>query len=98
MPDHYYKLLPKALGDLEGLWLYSVDKWGIEQTEQYLSELEQAFIFLSENPKICPERQELTPPVRIFHQGRHLIVYRIKEDHISIIRILHDSMDIERHL
>lgn len=43
-------------------------------------------------------RNEFEPPVRIHHHGRHLIVYQNQNEHILIIRILHDSMDIEQHL
>jgi toxin ParE1/3/4 len=95
--DHY-KLLPKARADLEDIWLYSVNKWGVAQAEKYLEELEQSFKFIAENPELYPERDEFTPPVRILHHGRHLVVYLVKKDHILIIRVLHDSMDIVRHL
>ncbi len=93
-----YKILPKARFDLEDIWLYGVNQWGLKQAEHYLEELEQSFQFITENPKLCRERDEFTPPVRIHHQGRHLIVYFINDDHILIIRVLHNSMDIEQHL
>jgi toxin ParE1/3/4 len=35
---------------------------------------------------------------RKYYVGRHLIFYRMAQDGIKIIRILHDSMDIESHL
>jgi toxin ParE1/3/4 len=84
--------------DLEDIWLYSVKKWGLAQTEHYLEELVTNFQFLAENPELCAEHYEFTPPVRISHYGKHLIVYLIKDDHILIIRVLHDSMELSRHL
>lgn len=92
------KVLPKARADLEEIWLYTVDQWGLMQAEKYLEELEQSFRLLTENPWICLERDEFTPPARIYHYGRHLIVYLEKEDYILIVRVLHDNMDIVRHL
>lgn len=78
--------------------LYTVDKWGVTQAEKYLEELEQSFRLLAENPDLCRERDEFTPTVRIYHSGRHLIVYLEKEDHILIVRVLYDNMDLVRHL
>jgi len=44
-------------------------------------------------------------PVQIYHkgievysEGQHLIFYRIEDDIIEIIGILHASMDLERYL
>jgi toxin ParE1/3/4 len=34
----------------------------------------------------------------VVHTPRHLFVYRIKEPHIEMLRLLHDSMIPERHL
>lgn len=62
------------------------------------SELEDCFQVLSETPLISRERTEFTPPVRIHHHGRHLIVYVLQIDRILIIRILHESMDTQQHL
>ncbi len=93
-----YKILPKARDDLEAIWLYGVNQWGLKQAEQYLEELEQNFQLITENPKFYREREEFTPPVRICHCGRHLIIYMIEGDHVLIIRILHDSMDVKRHI
>jgi len=59
-----------------------------------LEELEQHFQLLVESTELL----QFTPPVRLSHHGIHLIVYHIEDNHIVIIRILHDSMDIARHL
>jgi toxin ParE1/3/4 len=50
-------------------------------------------------------RDEIRPRLRSVHvarkgrQGRHFILYRTADaDRIEIVRILHDSMDISRHV
>jgi toxin ParE1/3/4 len=53
---------------------------------------------LAENVRIYPlaaSRRKSVPPVR---EPRHLIVYRTTEDAIEVGRILHDAMDLARHL
>lgn len=32
------------------------------------------------------------------HQPRHFVVFRVDEDAVVIVRVLHDAMDLPRHL
>lgn len=93
-----YKTTPEADNDLIGIYVYGFKNFGEGQAEKYFFELEGCFQLLSETPLISRERTEFTPPVRIHHHGRHLIIYVSRDDFILIIRILHDSMDLPRHL
>lgn len=68
------------------------------QAERYLEELEQSFQLIAQNPELCRERLEFNPPVRIHHQGRHLIIYHLNDDCSVIIRILHDRMNAQEHI
>ena len=36
---------------MEAVWLYSLQKWGAEQTNRYIDDLTNAFEFLSNSPK-----------------------------------------------
>ena len=53
---------------------------------------------LAEQPSLCREREEFMPPVRIHNHTHHLIVYQAFEDGISVIRVLHESMDVDAWL
>ena len=66
--------------------------------DDYIDELADAFELVVDQPLVCHERTEFYPPVRIFHQAHHLIVYRIESDAIWVIRVLHESMDVDAHL
>ena len=44
------------------------------------------------------ERREYTPAVRVHHHAKHYIVYLIEDDHILIVRVLRDEMDLTNHL
>ena len=92
------RFLPKALNDLEDIWHYTVDRWGAEQAITYTAEIDQACQRLAGTPLIAPERAEFSPPVRIFPQGSHLIVYLIDDQGIVVVRILHKSMDVDQRL
>lgn len=93
-----YKLSKEDDNDLIDLYLHGFKNFGESQAEQYYFEIEDCIKLLSETPLTCRERTEFTPAVRIHHHGSHLIIYRIQTDHILVIRILHDSMDIQRHI
>jgi len=93
-----YKLKPQAEKDLEAIWLYTAQEWGIEQAIQYIGGLNDTFQALASTPLICRERSEFSPPVRIHHHIRHLVVYLIEDAHITIVRVLHDSMELQERL
>jgi len=89
-----YKLLPAAESDLENIWHYTASMWGVEQAATYIDGLDHAFQLLTKSPLICRERWEFSPPVRIHHHEKHLIVYLVTATNIHIVRVLHESMDI----
>jgi toxin ParE1/3/4 len=94
-----FTLYPEAELDLEKIWRYTVDTWGVSQAIHYIEELDAAFQLLADNPLLSRERIEFQPSVRIHHFKHHLIVYqRQAEKEVAIIRILHESMDIETQL
>ena len=80
------------------IYVYGFLNFWESQAEQYFSELEDCCQLLSEAPFICRESTEFTPSVRIHHHSRHLVIYVVQDDQILIVRILHDSMDVKRHL
>lgn len=98
MPDGelgHYRLSPAAQADLEEIWLYSAETWSEDQAERYMDLLEEAFERLRAMPGIARERQEFTPPVRIHPAASHLIIYRIENDHLAILRILGGRQDCQ---
>lgn len=93
-----YRLTPAAESDLENIWRYTYQEWGIVQAHKYIDNLMGCFQQLAESPKMCHERPEFHPPVRIHIHQHHLIVYVMDGESILIVRVLHENMDIESHL
>lgn len=88
-----YRLRPRAIEDLEAIWLYTAAQWSVAQAELYIRQLTAGLDLLAANPEIARERTELSPPVRIHRIAAHLIVYRIQPDFLDIIRIRHGQED-----
>lgn len=89
----------EAESDLKEIYKYSFKRYGEQQADRYIGAFEETFRLLADNPLLCRERREFVPPVRIHHHGRHIVVYiENDEKFILIVRVLHDSMDVENHL
>ena len=96
--SHHFKIQPEAEKDLEAIWHYSVKNWGINKALEYLDGLDNVFRMLTNNPNISNLFQKFIPPVRIHHHNSHLIVYIVEEERIVIIRVLHESMSLDKQL
>ena len=93
-----FLLSEKALEDLKSIGRYTLKSWGREQRNIYLSKLDESFYLLAERPQLGSARDDIRNGYRVYHVRRHLIFYRQKPTEIEIIRIMHDSMDVETHL
>jgi toxin ParE1/3/4 len=63
-----------------------------------LDELDSAILNLAEQRYICRERLEFSPPVRIFHIAHHIVIYQVNDNELLIIRVLHESMNVDAWL
>lgn len=94
-----YSLSPLALEDLKDIWRYGAATWGQVKTEQYGEKLLDAFDFLAENPNAGQPIDHIRAGYKRHPVGSHLIFYRLGMFAcVEVIRILHQSMDSERHL
>jgi toxin ParE1/3/4 len=93
-----FRLSAKALSDLKSIGRFTLESWGREQRNIYLSKLDDSFHRLAEQPHLGSARDDIRKGYRVYHVGRHLIFYRQKFAAIEIIRILHNRMDVETHL
>lgn len=95
-----YRLVktPKAERDLIAIWQFTYHEWGEAKANEYLRGLEVALNLLRTNPLLHPERTEFKPPVRFLKYKRHICPYLVKNSKITIIRALHERMDLIKNL
>ena len=91
-------LRPKALDDLDGIWEYTVETWGFEQAERYIRAINVTFETLAEKPELGRLYKDVYENLRVYPSGSHLIFYFAAGKGIDVVRILHESMDIDAHL
>jgi toxin ParE1/3/4 len=93
-----YRLSPAAEHDLESIWLYTCQQWSLQQANQYIDMLTATFDKLADSPLIASVCDHIRSGYRHYNAGRHMIYFRVTPFGIAIIRILHDRMDVSRHL
>ncbi len=102
------RLTDQAAQDVEDILDWTLVQFGPLQLESYTEVINDALAALNEGPQLIDVRRrpELGDDVatlhvaRHGHKGRHQLVFRADETAclIEILRILHDSMDLARHL
>ena len=97
MSRKIYILSEIADKDLEDIFDYTFDEFGFDQAEKYLLEIEGVFQNLIVNPQLGKKREEIKQDLYSFPKDNHIIFYRILDNHIRIVRVLHGSRDIPKY-
>lgn len=63
--------------------------------ETFLERVEAAVALVSVFPEGRPERDDISPPVRTMRAKgtRYVLVYRISEDQLNLLRLIHSARD-----
>ena len=89
----------KAKEDLQEIWNYTYDTWSEKQADKYYEEIIERCNELRYNSELGKDYSKLILNLKGVKCNRHIIFYRILALQIvEIDRILHENMDIEKHL
>ena len=100
-PQLPLKILPKAATDIKQILKYTQRVWGAEQRKQYKTEIERCLrdIQTTPSPRIRSEKcSDGYLRRHLDKKYRHYIFYKVTDEAILIMRLLHDSMDSNQHL
>ena len=67
--------------------------YGTDQADRYVDALRGMFDFLARFPLVARERANMRPPVRLYPYGAHNVIYRVDDNELLIVRVLHHSAD-----
>jgi toxin ParE1/3/4 len=96
-----------AARDIEGILAHTLQEFGERQYGQYKDLIRSALVDIAADPDrpTARRRPELHPDARTFHiarpgrNARHFLLYRVVGNRfVDVGRLLHDSMDLKRHL
>jgi len=94
-----FKFSNEAVKDLEEIWVYTKQIWSTEQADRYYDLIIDEVEFISENPNLGRDINNIKENFRSTIVKSHVIFYKIEEDGvIVIVRILHQRMDVEARM
>lgn len=85
---------------------WTTKTFGEGQASTYAETIARAIEALEDGPDVlgARAREDIQPGIRTLHvarrarAGRHFVVFRVAGSNIDVLRLLHDSMDLPRHL
>lgn len=89
-----FQISRQAEQDLEDIWCYLQQQDKL-QADNQISQIINRFPMLSQFPDMGKKRDNLLVGLRSFPVPPHIIFYTKTSDSIQIIRILHQSRDID---
>jgi len=93
-----YELSPEAVQDIAEALIY-LDAESPDLADKLQADFIVAFEHLTAWPDTGHSRSDLTSqPVRFWKSGRYLIVYRVANQTVQIVAILHASRDVPQIL
>ncbi|HCH02616.1 MAG TPA: type II toxin-antitoxin system RelE/ParE family toxin [Vibrio sp.] len=93
-----YKLSKKAEEDFGKIYEYTWLNFGEDQADDYTDDMDRCLLILSEAPLLGRDYSEIKQGIRRHDYKKHAIFYRIREQDIFILRILHQQMNPMLHL
>ena len=86
-----------ARQELEELRQYSIEHWGTAVARRYLEDIRDAAKAAAQHPE---HARHLRTSFRILRVRSHYLVLHVdpQEQRVTVARVLHVAMDIERHL
>ena len=89
----------KALEDLNNIWIFTAEKWSIEQADRYYNLIMDEIEFVAENFETMKDFENVRRNYRYSKVKSHLIFCKLIENtELEVVRILHEKMDIKNRI
>ena len=88
----------QAASDIEEITAFSVAQFGAEVTGDYLTGLELACELLREFPEMSAIYPRVRPEMRCLIYRSHRIFYRMDEEQVLVVRVLHHARDVPQDM
>lgn len=93
-----FVLSPRAQADIDKIWDYTAERWDSEQADRYVHSLREAVETVAADPRRGRSLEGVRKGYFKFAAASHFLVYRVASSHVEIVRVLHQRMDLARHL
>ncbi|MGC9418867.1 MAG: type II toxin-antitoxin system RelE/ParE family toxin [Rhodovulum sp.] len=82
-----------AREDLIAIWAHIAED-DAAAADRVLDRLDEAANHLARNPQMGPARDDIRPGLRYLVSGSYLLLYRITDDGVEIVRAVHGRRDL----
>jgi len=93
-----HRLSPAARSDLDEIWTYSVEHWGVDRADRYIRDLIGAVEQIASGKRRGRACDDIRPGYFRCACQSHVIFYKLTAATVDIVRILHQRMDFTRRL
>lgn len=93
-----YRLTPDAQADLIAIRRHTIEQWGLEQSQKYLSSLRQTLGLLAKTPGMGKPRPDVGEDVMSFPHTSHVVYYVKHKRQLIVFGVLHKRMVPINHL
>lgn len=97
-PHSEFRLSPRAESDLEAIWQYTFETWSADQADTYHMQIIARLERLAAGELQGAACDYIRQGYFKLTVGSHLAFFRDAPYGVEITRILHQSMDFDRHL
>lgn len=93
------RLTPRARADLDAIWSFSRQRWGTHKADAYVRTIARAFDDIVSGTAAGMRADDVRAGYFRLLVAAHVLFYReAGPGGIEIVRILHQRMDVSRHL
>ena len=85
---------PKALQDLDEIWSYSAQMWDEERADLYIRNITSICENVRLHPQMAKRRDDIRKNYRSMFSGSHVIFFKETLNTLTVVRILHQRMDV----
>ena len=102
-----FSVTEQAAADIDDILERTLERWGERKYWEYSDLIEQALVVVAQDPTRGRTPAAATQPGILGHHikqpgrnARHIVFYNYDptNDRVTVLRVLHDSMDFKRHL
>ena len=93
-----FVLSPLAEVDMDEIWDYSAYRWDNVQADDYLAKLREGIDRVAARPSRGHACDDIRRGYFRISAGSHVVFCKKVSGGIEVVRVLHQSMDFDRHL
>ena len=89
---------PRAQADLDEIWEYTADRWDVDQADSYVRDRVLACTAIASGRRMGRNAEDVRPGYFKITVVSHVVFYTENNGIMDVVRILHQQMDVTRHL